>query len=156
MNKVRKVNQYPPCSLILEGTGKPDYFDSYQTVKATTGSIDEITTKLFKTPAWVGALGKLRNLMVKPFGLKTEKDIEKERSEIDLAPVLFRNDHELVMGLDDKHLSFRISVFEEPAGTKNAVSITTVVWFNHWGGRVYFALIKPFHCAIIRTMLRRL
>ena len=73
MNKVFKLKTYPECTQIYSDMDRVDYFDSYMIVKNTPGSVSEITQKLLKSPGWVNALGKLRDILVKPFGLKTEQ-----------------------------------------------------------------------------------
>ena len=136
-----------------------DYFDSYSIRKNTPDSVAEITRKILKSPAWVEALTKLRDMLVKPFGIKTGSEIRAERDgdyEFDFAPVLYRSDEEIVMGMNDKHLYFRMSVMKVARQNDSEVYLTTVVRFNNLGGRIYFALIRLFHGLIVRTMLRRL
>lgn len=158
MNKVFKLKAYPENTMILTDMDRVDYFDSYMVARNTSDSVAEITKKMLKTPGWVNALGKLRDLLVKPFGLKTEIEIKEEQldSEFDFAPVLFRNDCEIVMGLNDKHLYFRLSVLKVAQHENSQLFLTTVVRFNNLGGRIYFSAIRLFHGLIVRSMLRRL
>ncbi len=159
MNKVFKLKAYPESTRIYYDMDRVDYFDSYMTVKSTPDSVAEITRKLLKSPGWVNALGKLRDILVKPFGLKTENDIKTEQAgnhEFDFAPVLYRSEQEIVMGMNDKHLYFRLSVLKIAKQDGSQIFLTTVVRFNNVGGRIYFALIRLFHGLIVRTMLRRL
>ncbi len=159
MNKVFKLKTYPEDTKIYADMDRVDYFDSYMIVKNTPDSVGEVTRKLLKAPGWVNALGRLRDMLVKPFGLKTENDIKNEHSgnqEFDFAPVLYRSDQEIVMGMNDKHLYFRLSVLKVAQQKDSQVYLTTVVRFNNLGGRIYFALIRLFHGLIVRTMLKRL
>jgi hypothetical protein len=159
MNKVFKLKTYPESIQVYADMDRVDYFDSYMTVKSTPDSVAEITRKLLKSPGWVNALGKLRDILVKPFGLKTENDIKTEQAgthEFDFAPVLYRSEQEIVMGMNDKHLYFRLSVLKVAKQDGSQIFLTTVVRFNNVGGRIYFALIRLFHGLIVRTMLRRL
>jgi len=158
MNNVFKLKDYPENTMILTDMDRVDYFDSYMITKSMPDSINELTRQLLKAPGWVNALGKLRDLLVKPFGLKTEIEIKEEQldSEFDFAPVLFRNDHEIVMGLNDKHLYFRLSVLNVVQHETAQVFLTTVVRFNNLGGKIYFSAIRLFHGLIVRSMLRRL
>ena len=159
MNKVVKLQSYPENTMILTDMDRVDYFDSYMIVKNTPGSVSEITQKLLKSPGWVNALGKLRDILVKPFGLKTENDIKTEQAgnhEFDFAPVIYRSNEEIVMGMNDKHLYFRLSVLKIVHQSGSQVFLTTIVRFNNVGGRIYFALIRLFHGLIVRTMLKRL
>jgi hypothetical protein len=159
MNKVFKLRTYPENTRIYADMDRVDYFDSYMIAKNTPDSVAEITRKLLKSPAWVNALGKLRDLLVKPFGLKTGNDIKNEQArenEFDFAPVLYRSNQEIVMGMNDKHLYFRLSVIKIDQPIDSQIYLTTAVRFNNVGGRIYFSLIRLFHGLIVRTMLRRL
>ena len=159
MNKVIKLKTYPESTLVYSDMDRVDYFDSYMIVKNTPDSVSEITRKVLKSPAWVEMLTTLRDLLVKPFGLKTGDEIRAERDgdyEFDFAPVLYRSEQEIVMGMNDKHLYFRMSVLKVAQHENSQLFLTTVVRFNNVGGRIYFGLIRLFHGMIVRTMLRRL
>jgi hypothetical protein len=160
MNKVYKLKTYPESTQVASDMDRVDYFDSYMIAKNTPDSVSEITRKLLKAPGWVNALGRLRDFLVRPFGLKTEEAILKEQAnsnpEFDFAPVLFRNDNEIIMGMNDKHLYFRLSVLKSKKEDVDEIYLTTVVRFNNLGGRIYFAFIWFFHGLIVRTMLKGL
>lgn len=146
--------------MIFSDMDRVDYFDSYGVVRKTAETVKEITHKILKGPAWVGYLMQLRDFVVRPFGLKTEDKIKNEQldsnSESDFAPILFSNDDEIIMGMNDKHLYFRLSVLKVTGQENTQIFLTTVVRFNNWGGRIYFAVIRIFHGLIVRTMLKRL
>lgn len=160
MNKVYKLKTYPENTMVLSDLNRVDYFDSYMIFKNTQDSVAGITCKILKAPGWVDALGKLRDVLVKPFGLKTENDIKNGQTnnlpEFDFAPVLYQSDKEIVMGMNDKHLYFRLSVMKIARQDDSQVFLTTVVRFNNIGGKIYFALIRLFHGLIVRTMLKHL
>lgn len=146
--------------MIFSDMDRVDYFDSYGVARKTTETVKKITHKILKGPAWVGYLMQLRDFVVRPFGLKTEDKIKNEQldsnSESDFAPILFSNDDEIIMGMNDKHLYFRLSVLKVTGQENTQIFLTTVVRFNNWGGRIYFAVIRIFHGLIVRTMLKRL
>ncbi len=160
MNEVFKLKTYPENTMIFSDMDRVDYFDSYGVARKTTETVKEITHKILKGPAWVGYLMQLRDFVVRPFGLKTEDKIKKvqldSNSEFDFAPILFSNDNEIIMGMNDKHLYFRLSVLKVTGQENTQIFLTTVVRFNNWGGRIYFAVIRIFHGLIVRTMLKRL
>jgi len=107
-------------------------------------------------PDWVHALMWLRNAIVRPFGLKGSGP-PNAREMIGIFPVLSRSDEQLVLGLDDTHLDFRIVVDVRPTGnTQQAVNVTTLVHRKILLGKFYLAVITPFHRLIVRTMLDRL
>jgi hypothetical protein len=159
MNKVFKLRTYPENTQVYADMDRVDYFDSYMIVTNTPDSVSEITRKVLKSPAWVEMLTALRDILVKPFGLKTGDEIRAERYgdyEFDFAPVLYRSDQEIVMGMNDRHLYFRMSVLKVAQNENSQLFLTTVVRFNNVGGRIYFGLIRLFHGLIVRTMLKRL
>ena len=56
-----------------------------------------------------------------------------------------------VVGLDDTHLDFRIVVSVEPG----QVRCVTVVRRHNALGRVYFAVVGPFHRRLVPSLLTR-
>ncbi len=58
---------------------------------------------------------------------------------------------ELLLGQDASRLDFRASIFV----TDQDVTLTTVVKYNNWRGRAYFAVVRHFHPRVTRLMLRR-
>ena len=54
-----------------------DYTDNYSEIVHTTRliSAEELTDRFFCAPQWITALMKFRNAIVKPFGLKGEKNL---------------------------------------------------------------------------------
>jgi hypothetical protein len=104
-----------------------------------------------KLPNWAIALFKIRNAIVKVFGLKT--DMKKGKEHSTFFTLIEKNDDEIVMGESDKHLDFRASIKKDAeAGT---IALITVVHFNNVWGKVYFFPVKPFHKMIIRAMMKR-
>jgi len=127
----------------------------------TNDSVDAITTKIFSVPQWVKGLLKFRNTSVKVFGLKTDSKTEKPSpyypigSKAVLFKVSNRNENEIVMAEDDKHLNFRTSVMIERIDEITLVYSTTFVKFNNAFGRLYFLPVKPFHKILIKSLLKR-
>jgi hypothetical protein len=124
-------------------------------------------------PQWVEKLLILRNNIVRVFGIKSPNLREKEQylssfkcaegEEIGLFKVFSKSPNEVILGQDDKHLNFRVSLFIQNIGGKageKTIVITTAVIFNNWFGRLYFLPVKPFHKlvvpAILKGMVRKL
>ena len=107
-------------------------------------------------PAWIAMLMSVRDTIVSWFGLKTGKHLatlaEGARAErVGIFKVYSRNDTEIVVGEDDKHLDFRVSVL--CAGTQ--LTVSTVVHCHNRLGRTYLLIIAPFHRMIVKASLRR-
>lgn len=79
------------------------------------------------------------------------------RKHIDFFRIRSRSERELVLGEDDRHLDFRISVLLQPGppGTARELVATTVVNCHNLLGRLYLAAIRPFHHLVVRSSLRR-
>lgn len=163
MKKVVKLDNIPEKSLILNDFGKIDYSDTYKIqITSNDYSVDKITTDIFKTPKWVDNLMKLRDVIVKGFGLKTgdKNDIIIEPyysigSKAVYFTVLDRNENEIVMAENDKHLNFRTSVMVDKNTANSTVYLSTIVQFNNFFGWLYFFPVKPFHRIIIKSLLKK-
>ncbi|MFT4502884.1 DUF2867 domain-containing protein [Caballeronia sp. 15711] len=114
--------------------------------------------------AWVAKLLRVRDALVAGFGLKTAKRLaESARSEQDKHVSIFRiyerSVDEIILGEDDKHLDFRVSVFQEArqevAGGGRYLTVSTVVQCHNLLGRSYILLITPFHEMVVRSSMRR-
>ena len=101
-------------------------------------------------PGWVRFLVALRGLIVAPFGLRTSgpSNIDK----IGEFPVESETREEVIAGFNDRHLNFRICVRAQDG----QVSLATWVRRHNLGGRLYLALIMPFHILVVRNALVRL
>lgn len=113
---------------------------------------------LSEPPLLFRALMALRDSVVSIFGIHTSgqmRHLPDPLSHIDFFPLLSASQNEVELGLDDRHLDFRTWItFRETA--KGAIlTSTTAVWTHNAGGRVYLAVIRPFHIAIVRASLRR-
>jgi Protein of unknown function (DUF2867) len=134
------------------------FVDAFR-VEIGGGGIDarEAATKMFaRPPRWVATLVDLRNLIVAPFGLKTSGAGERATGGmIGLFPVLSETPDRLVAGFNDSHLDFRVLVDVMQAGAGQQVTATTLVRTHNWLGRIYLAIIKPFHRLVVRSLLLR-
>lgn len=101
-------------------------------------------------PGWARGLLRLRNALVAPLGLKTEADPGIE--SVGLFPIRKDDGREFVIGLDDRHLDFRIVVLRD--GGRLYMS-TWVHPHNIWG-RAYLRLVMPFHVLISKGAVVRM
>lgn len=155
----------PPMSAIADWYRGADLVDSYAVALPHTAPEDLTTLAraLFnRPPAWLRGLLRLRDQIVGPLGAKTTTAIRKAgasdgRDRIGFFPVLGRSEHEIILGEDDRHLDFRLSVLlpEDDAGGRRLVA-TTAVRCHNLLGRIYLWVIKPFHVLVVRSYLSRL
>jgi hypothetical protein len=108
-----------------------------------------------RAPAWINGLLRLRNCVVAPFGLQTgQLEIGPSAARVGIFPLLSQSDRQIVMGLDDRHLDFRLRVDVADLGQgQQCVTATTVVKTHNLAGRIYLRVILPFHRIIVKTML---
>ena len=72
---IEKFSTPPAGSRIQKGFPKVDFCDSFSLRIVADISNDEIVNHFFfKFPGWIEALFKLRDILVKPFGLQTGGD----------------------------------------------------------------------------------
>ena len=128
-----------------------DYSDSVSkrikpTEQFTPGCIFEAMFCNFPKP--VDWLFKLRNAIVKPFGLQGGGGFGKLISE--------RNDEEIILSKNDKHLCFWVGIYcSQPIEGWQEASVTTVVKYNNLLGRIYFIGIWVFHKLLVKSLFRK-
>lgn len=163
MKKIFYQPFLPKGSLIEQYAKDSDYSDSFSVLTSSIMTIDDRLTDTTKIPRWVNWLLKIRDFLVKPLGLSLSDDYKRQISNLyqvgdqgGFFTIIDRNDNEILMHENDKHLSFMTSVIVESVSDGQFVYMTTNVVFNKWYGRLYFFIIKPFHKLIFRSTLRRL
>jgi hypothetical protein len=152
---VREASTSVDCGALLAGA---EFADAYRVViDGTQVTARRAAEKMFaRGPRWSEALLGLRNILVRPFGLKTSGEGEPAPGGvIGLFPVLSETNDRLVAGFNDRHLDFRVVVDVAPSGTGQEITLTTLVKTHNRLGRVYLAMVLPFHRLIARNMLRR-
>jgi len=167
--KVTKVSV--PSNSILSNTDF-DFVDCYKgqySDRDNSIASKDIGKAFFTSaPSWTAALFKLRNKVVSAFGLKIPEQTQNRQEQLNdfecepgerlgLFQVFGKTENEVILGEDDKHLNFRISLLKgdspNEAGVKD-LTISTTVKFNNGFGKLYFLPVKPFHQIIVPTMLK--
>lgn len=162
----------PDKSILKTDEKQFDYVDSFQGNFVDKNGIigsTEIGKSFFASgPKWIDKLFAFRNKLVGLFGLKTSGKITDRQKMLDnlkcekgeqigLFKVFDKTTDEIILGEDDKHLNFRVSLFidrqNENKTNKNLI-ISTTIKFNNWFGRLYFLPVRPFHKLIVPTMLK--
>jgi Protein of unknown function (DUF2867) len=150
----------PPPPTARLALPNADFADAYTTtVHGKNANAPELAALAFaRMPAWVMRLLHLRNVAVRPFGLKPAPDetLPADR-QIGFFPVVSSDPNRVVLGFDDSHLDFRI-VIEVANGAQHYsdVTATTLVKRNNMLGYVYLYAVMPFHKRIVPAMLARI
>lgn len=161
------ITEYPVDEKGLAGFLQPiDFADCYAVrLGQESLSITDIYLDIFTiAPDWVRWLFILRNKIVGVFGLhgaSSEQltNIQRQSSysvgdTIGFFQLYHLEDDVVVAGGDDKHLDFRVVIEKQHKVDGCFVSATTLVKYNHLSGRIYIALIKPFHKLIVKRLLK--
>lgn len=114
-------------------------------------------------PSWIGNLTRIRDVIVACFGLKTAKHLatlagDSTNGRVGIFKIYSTNETEIVLGEDDKHLDFRVSVLcsVEPAPESGRqLTLSTVVHCHNLLGWAYILVIAPFHRMVVKASLRR-
>ena len=132
---------------------RPDVAPDWQDTHSGPVRSDLLTARdvynaaLGSAPRWAVVALALRNRAVALCGLHTPEMGDGMAN----LPVLVETADRLEVGLTDKHLTFTIETKKGP----NRTDVTTRIWFNHWAGRVYLAIVLIPHKLILRQALRR-
>lgn len=146
-----------------------DYQDSYSAdlpVREQPIAIEEVGRAFFSTaPNWLKKLFMLRNRLVKLIGLKVGEEVQDREARLaacnfevgdslGLFKVFQKSENELIIGENDKHLDFRVSLLIDRINEK--LNITTTVYFHNWMGKLYFIPVKPFHSLAVPAILKNM
>lgn len=154
-----KLEATPTTEGIKNALPAIDFLDTFSTTNHQD-DIGVIANLVFGTmPKWVVALLKLRNTIVKAFGLQTEKPKDfnsnfKVGGYIGFFKIFSIQQNEIMMGADDKHLNFRVSIYNSHESEFN-IKVTTLVQYNNRFGRIYMTLVKPFHHLVLKRIVRQ-
>jgi hypothetical protein len=145
----------------------PDLADAYA-VRLPDNAIDDpelLARFVFAHQAgWVAKLMGVRDALVARVGLKTAKQLRAQsadgsRERVDIFRIYTRSAHEIILGENDSHLDFRLSVLQQTRHTREGRSrylvLSTVVHCHNGLGRFYILAIAPFHRMVVRSALRR-
>jgi Protein of unknown function (DUF2867) len=114
-------------------------------------------------PAWARLLLKMRGMVATMLGLrhggKTGFEVTPDAGfEVGqrVGRFLIRSidRNELIVGENDKHLDFRISIYRSSLNGEETVTVSTAVEIHNAIGRIYMLVIEPFHRCIARSMMQ--
>jgi hypothetical protein len=153
----------PELAPVLDGA---DYIE-FKEIEGEVSLREFVAGALGRQPGWVKVLFAARVLLARALRLDSAGIPSRGRlrpDDVGFAPgdkVAFftvrsgAEDRYLVLGAEDNHLTGYLTIVAEPvSGARKRFQLGTIVHYHRRAGRLYFALIKPFHHLIIRGMLR--
>ncbi len=159
----------PPDSQLHTYAKPQDFLDCFSVTvdnawAANVATMPEIAALIVETEV-PGAeqLVKLRNLIVKPLGLKTSDDMSQQSGpsspqnmqvgdRVGFFKIYSIERNEIILGEDDVHQDFRVSLFRAP-GDPTTLYLATCCQRHNLFGHLYLAAILPFHKMIVKGML---
>tara|TARA_R100000005_G_scaffold94926_2_gene74533 strand:- start:5931 stop:6449 length:519 start_codon:yes stop_codon:yes gene_type:complete len=158
-----KKTQLPSDSRLHESYRPGDFLDCYTVAIAPPDRpLSEILQYvLIEMPGWARMLLRIRDSIVGLFGIRTSQDFPQDNSfrrilavgdPVGFMQVRHIAGNEIILGEDDSHLDFRVTIYRAP-GEAGLVSLATLVHRHNWIGRLYLALIMPFHILIVKSRL---
>lgn len=160
----------PDSSSLFRALKVVHFCDAYQISLCNPKlSAQDAYEALFEhAPRWVAALMSVRGVVASALGLKhvangdfqsAYRGVQGVRCQIGQRVGLFLiqsiEPSELIVGDNDKHLDFRISIYRSTMHGVEMVTVSTAVEIHNAVGRLYMLVIKPFHRFIARTMIQR-
>lgn len=157
---------YPQTGALMRHFQDGDFLDSQIAPLPDTSlsAADLAVLTVFAMPGWVMVLLGMRDMLMKPFGIKTgSSEGYSPPSREELASGRYSgvfgvesvSEDEVTLGTNDRHLDFRISVLKTRS-PKGHVALSTWVHPHDIWGRLYLGMVYPFHKLIVWRMLANL
>jgi hypothetical protein len=162
-----------PSGSFVADLGMNDHQDAFRVAVDAKRfpDVDSFARAFAKNPpGWIAAAMRARDAVVGLFGLKKSSEALPTPNggalEIGDFAGIFRvrdrTSNELLLGDDDRHLDFRVSILytsiiqaqDDADSGEASVTVSTVVRFNNALGRAYFLPVRPVHRRIVPAMIR--
>lgn len=162
MTKARAVPM-PSNSVLAPLYAGADLLDAFA-IRLPAGASDDLGVLAragFERQAWwIRALTRVRDVVMATVGVKSSRAVGRAAAArgpvIGFFPVLSESATELVVGEDDRHLDFRVTLQLRADATQGRELVAgTVVHCHNRLGRIYLATITPFHRVIVRASLEQ-
>ena len=162
MTKARAVPM-PSNSVLAPLYAGADLLDAFA-IQLPAGASDDLEAlaraALERQAWWIRALTRVRDAVMAPVGVKSSRAVGLAAAArgpvIGFFPVRSKSATELVVGEDDWHLDFRVTLqLRSDAANGRELLAGTVVHCHNRLGRIYLATIKPFHRVIVRASLQQ-
>lgn len=144
-----KIEHYRSAPFSFEPPKTSNVSETYLGPKLGRSLKEALDEAVAQERPFLKQLLKLRNLLVKRFGIKTDFSGSTPYGPFD---VKFLNDEEVIIKYDDPHFSF----YCEGKNKDNALTFHTSVHFVTPTGMLYFWSIYLFHVQVFKSFIRGL
>jgi hypothetical protein len=162
------VSTIPGESALHSWSVKSDFCDAYE-VSLPMGAAALSPTEFYlhasrTTPRWINTLMRIRNRIVRLFGLKDVGPIGavakaahdyQVGDQIGIFSIFGKTENELLLGIDDRHLDVRVSVMKSFRNGLPYCIVSTAVQVDNFLGHLYMVPVGRIHPFIVRSMLTR-
>jgi Protein of unknown function (DUF2867) len=143
------------------------FCDAYRAVltKPKASVLDIYFSVFGHHPAWMKWALIMRNRLAAAAGLATAADVDilhpRRRLHYQVGdligpwPIFGLTETELIVGRDNRHLDFRLSVLIEPANGWQTAVISTVCTTHNLFGQFYLSIVTPFHTWGMKLLISR-
>ncbi|SMB88847.1 DUF2867 domain-containing protein [Deinococcus hopiensis] len=148
---------------LLQAVASADHTDAL-TTESDVDLLPFIQRMLSFQPGWIQALYRVRVLVLRVLGHRTgvppqgavpEQMPTQPGQRAAFFFVEEAGETYWTARASEAHLTARLAVLQSPGQTRRHLyRVVTVVHFHSMAGRVYFALIQPFHFLVVRAMMR--
>ena len=162
MTKARAVPM-PSNSVLAPLYAGADLLDAFA-IQLPAGASDDLEVlaraALERQAWWIRALTRVRDVVMATVAVKSSIAVGLAAAArgpvIGFFPVLSKSATELVVGADDWHLDFRVTIqLRADAANGRELVAGTVVHCHNRLGRIYLTTIAPFHRVIVRASLEQ-
>ena len=153
----------PHNSLLTPLYAGADLLDAFaiQLPVEASDDLETLARTAFEHQAgWIRALTRIRDMVMGTVGVASSRAVGVAGAArgpvIGYLPLLSKSATELILGADDRHLDFRVTIqLRADAAHGRELLAGTVVHCHNRLGRGYLAAIAPFHRVIVRANLER-
>jgi hypothetical protein len=147
-----EVVNIPAGSLVEEVFERVDYADAYRAKLPAGRQYDAEALAL----GWLAAASPCWARRTDPEPeLSSFAELET-REAARWTRVYERSSNEIVIGNDDYHLNYRVSILLTGSGDAQWVTVSTLVHYNNWSGRAYFIPVRVGHQIILPQTVHNL
>lgn len=146
---------------------RSDYRESIaiELSRADLSTIDAFFAIFGHRPGWMKSILILRNALAAPFGLEVSR--HRDILSVERKPAYAVGDSllgwtifvhtpaELIVGRDNAHLDFRVSILREDAREQPRAVISTICDAHNMFGVAYLKAVLPFHKRGFRWLIAR-
>jgi len=165
MSRVIEVPVPVACNL-LHALKAVHFCDAYQAPVShpELGAQDVYRAVFACVPAWASVLFKMRGIVASVLGLRhgaaAGLEVAPDASfqvgrRVGMFSIRSMEPDELIVGDNDRHLDFRLSIFRSRVNGVEMATVSTAVEIHNTVGKIYMVVIKPFHRCITRAMIQK-